>query len=270
MTMHLDSQTIAALLDGTLPPDEARALSAHLDGDCEQCELLLSVQTNVDGLDGLADASIASALPSAAGVGNDLEFARITRALHERRSAPRRFIIPSAVAAALLIAGVAGLAAHQLRAPRADVAAWDGAKGFGARAIPVRLRFLAMGEGGRIEKGISGEPVDAGSSLLFEVEAARAADLALARVSPDGTTEVIWRRRVEGGRTQVEVRGRPAAYPLTGLSGPQRFVLVASESGLDELRAQHAARALAPPGRISGDSPELEGLSLDVVEISVY
>ena len=112
--------------------------------------------------------------------------ARITRALHERRPAPRRFIIPSAVAAALLIAGVAGLVAHQLRAPRADVAAWDGAKGSGARAIPVRLRFLAMGEGGRIEKGISGEPVDAGSSLLFEVEAARAADLALAASLPTG------------------------------------------------------------------------------------
>jgi hypothetical protein len=265
--MHLDSGKIAALLDGSLTPGEARTLADHLDGECEQCEALLSEQIDVYGLDGLADALIATALPPASGGGNDLEFARITRALHERRPAPRRFL-PAAIAASLLVAGVAGMVAHELGAPGAGVAGWDGLKGFAPRAIPVRLRFLELGQDGRIEKGISGEPVDSGSSLLFEVEAARAAHLALARVSPGGT-ELIWHRRVDGGRTQVAVDGRPAAYPLTGLSGVQRFVLVASEANLDDLRVEQAARALAPPAGISVDASELDGLSLDVIELFV-
>lgn len=271
--MHLDSGKIAALLDGTLAPDEARALAAHLDGECEQCEGLLSGQmnvyssVNVSRLDGLADACIAAALPPASGEGNDLEFARITRARHGLRPAPRRFL-PAAIAASLLVAGVAGIVAHQSRAPGADLAGWDGTKGFAPRAIPVRLRFLALGEDGRIEKGVSGEPVGSGSSLLFEVEASRAAHLALARVSPDGT-ELIWHRRVVGGRTQVAVDGKPAAYPLAGLAGTQRFVLVASEGRLDDRRVQQAARALAPPAGISAEAAELDGLSLDVVELFV-
>lgn len=267
--MHLDAKKYAALLDGTLAPDEARALATHLDGECEQCERLLS-GNGADAIDGLADALTATALPPAAGEGNDLEFARITRALHTRRPPARRFLLASAMAASILGVGVAGYLALELRARRAEVAGWDGAKGLTApRAIPIRLRFVELGAGGRLEKGISGEPVDGASSLLFEVEASRAANLVLARVSPDGTSELIWHRRVAGGRTQVGLNGRPAAYPLAGLTGAQRFVLVASEMELDDLRVRQAVRALAPPSRISPDAPELDGLSLDVVEVPV-
>lgn len=266
--MHVDSKRYAALLEGTLPPDEARALSAHLAGECERCEAFLVGLGGADGIDGLADAAIAGSLPPASGEGNDLEFERIARALRRRPSARRR-VVPAAVAASLLLAGLTALVVHGVSAPPAELAVQEGVKGFAARAIPVRLRFLEMAENGHMEKRISGEQVEATSSLLFEVEASRAAHVAIARVSPGGSAELIWLRRVEGGRTQVAVDGGPAAYPLSALRGPQRFVLVASEAQLDEPRLLNAARALAPPGAIRGDAPALDGLSLDVADLLV-
>lgn len=111
--------------------------------------------------------------------------------------------------------------------------------------------------------------MSAASSLIFEVEASRAADLALARVSPGGGAEILWRRRVAAGPTPVTIDGRPAAYPLSEFVGPQRFVLIASEEPLDDARAHGAAAALAPPHGLASDAPELDGLSIDVVDLSV-
>jgi hypothetical protein len=267
--MHLDTQTYTALLDGTLAPNEARALSAHLDGDCEQCESFLASQMNVDALDGALDAAIARELPSDAGAGNDLEFARIARRLRGARPWSRRVIFSSVIAASVLVAGVAGLVAVGARGTHGQRPSWDGTKGLTPRPIPVRLRFLEMAPDRRIEKGISGEAVDAEASLLFEVETARVAFAAIARVAPDGEAELIWRQRIGAGRTQVAVGGKPAAYPLSGLHGPQRFILVASDAPLDDLRVLDAGRALAPPAGIGSEDPALSGLSMDVVELSV-
>lgn len=202
------------------------------------------------------------------GTGNDLEFARILRAVSARERTPRRQVVAGALAASLVIAGVAGLVAGQLR-PTTEPPAWDGAKGLAARPIPVRLRFLEVDADGRMAKGVSGEQVPFTSSLLFEVESARPAVAGIARVSPAGNVEVIWRQRVSAGRTQVTIDGRPAAYPLGVLSGPHRFVLVASQSALDDARLEGAATALAPPKPPSGDAPSLDGLSLDVVDVYV-
>jgi len=273
--MHLEPRTYAALLAGALPPKEARALAEHLAGECEACERFLSEQPGADSLDGLADAAIAAALPPPSAGGNDLEFARIQRALRDGDGRPRRAALPAAVAASLLAAGVAGLLWHHARPPPASDSGWDGAKGAEVRAIPVRLRylrlapFLLLDQGRPLEKGLSGEPVDRSASLLFEVETGRAADVVLARVSPGGGVELLWRQRVPSGRSQVTTDGRPAAYPLAALSGPQRFVLLAADGALDEGRATRAAAALAPPDRIRPDAPALEGLSLDVVEVIV-
>jgi hypothetical protein len=265
--MHLDPERLAALQAGALPPDEECALLAHLEAGCKRCERSLA-QLNVNALDGIADAAIARALPANSGAGNDLEFARILRAVGARPSRPRRQLLAGALAASLVIAGVAGLVAGRLR-PTNEPPAWDGAKGAATRPVPVRLRFLEVDADGRMAKGISGERVRFTSSLLFEVEAVRPAMAGIARVSPAGNVEVIWRRRVAAGRTQVTLDGRPAAYPLAALSGPHRFVLVASEAGLDDARLEGAAATLAPPRPPSGDSPALDGLSLDLIDVFV-
>jgi hypothetical protein len=267
--MHLTQNGYAALLAGTLSPNEARALSAHLYGDCAQCERFLAAQARVDGIDGVTDAAIARAFPAAKGAGNDLEFARISRALDGGRRVSRRRLLSAAVAASIAIAGIGGfLVVGSSRPGELASRDWDGTKGHHARAIPVRLRFLEMGVDGRIEKGISGEQLSASSSLLFQVEASRGACVTLARVSSGGA-ELLWRSRVSAGRTQVSVGGRPAGYPLAKLTGPQRFVLIASDAPLEDSRAREAAAALAPPSAPSADAPALDGLSLDVVDISV-
>jgi hypothetical protein len=267
--MHLDPRTYAALLDGRLPPREARALAEHLAGDCETCERFLAEREETDRLDGPVDAALLEALPPQGTGGNDLEFARIQRGLRSGAGRRRRFLAPAAVAASLLVAGLAGLAWRSLRAPpRADLA-WTGEKGAAPRAIPVRLRFLVVGAGGEVVKGIPGEAIDRGARLLFEVEAARPATVALVRVAPGGAMELLWQRRVQGGATQVTVGERPAAYPLADLSGPQRFVLLASDGELDAPRVRRAASALAPPLAIRSETPELVGLSLDALEVSV-
>ena len=52
-TIHLDEARYRALLAGSLPEEEARALEAHLAADCEVCETFLAAR--VDVLDGLVD-----------------------------------------------------------------------------------------------------------------------------------------------------------------------------------------------------------------------
>ncbi len=266
---HLTARSYRQLVDGSLPTEAARRLSEHLSSDCEICEEVLRTLPGADALDGWVDTALTGLGPGGSARRNDLDFARIERRLREApRRAPR--LRPAAIAAAVLLAGVAGLVltphAPGRRAP-------DGVKGASPAPIPVRLRFLVLsptpGAAPAIEKGVSGEVVAGASSLAFEIEAGRAAEAALVRVPERGAPEVLWRERVQQGRTPVSLDGLPAAYPVADLSGPQRFVLVASEERIEEGRAARAAAALAPPGRVVPDAPGLDGLSLDVVEVIV-
>lgn len=270
---HLTERSYRLLLQGSLPPAEARVLARHLEEACDACEELLASHPAADAVDGRVDEALAALVPAGAR-GYDLEFARIERRLREGRiSAPRRRLaglLPAALAAAVLAAGVAGLVAPRGGSERAG---WDGAKGARPGGIPVRLRFLVLsptpGGAPALEKGVSGQPVRSAASLQFEVESARAAHVALVRVPAQGAPEVFWDDTVGEGRRQVAVDGRPAAYPLADLAGRQRFVLVASDEPLDQDRVARAAAALAPPARLAPDRPGLEGLSLDVVEVEV-
>lgn len=264
---HLSQETYRRLLDGTLPPHEARALAEHLAADCPECEELLAQRTEADALDGRVDRALAAL--AAGEAGNDLEFDRIQRRIAASAAARRR---PSrtwslAAAALVLVASVSILEWADRRA--ATSPGWDGEKGFATRAVPVRLRFLVLDPAGGIEKGVAGEAVHAGARLQFEVELGRAADVALVRVPARGAPEVFLRERLGSGRTTVSVDGRPAAYPLEGLAGPQRFLAIASPEPLDERGVVAAAQALAPPARLSPDAAGLEGLSLDGVEVLV-
>ena len=170
----------------------------------------------------------------------------------------------------MLAAGLAGLIVPRDAPPPP---AWDGEKGASPRPIPVRLRFLVVAPSlagpPTLEKGVPGQAVAAGASLQFEIESARAAHVALLRVAAGAAPEVVWTERVGEGRSPVALEGRPAAYPLAELAGPQRFVLLASDRGLDANRLARAAAALAPPVRVRAELAGLEGLSLDVVEVEV-
>jgi hypothetical protein len=272
--MHLTEVALERLLDGTLAPAEARALADHLERPCEECEAFLASRGQADAADGRVDQALAALAAGAdSSAGNDIEFARIERALHAARPG-RRLARLAALAAVALAVGVAALKVG-LDQTRPGSLVWDGVKGIPSSAVPLRLRFLVAqpGEAGgppRLEKGASGATVPARAGLQFQIEAGRQAHAALVRVSPSGEGEVFWRGSASpGAPLEGTVGGRPAAYPLAGLSGPQRFVLLASPEPLSPDRIAAAARALAPPGRASPGSPDLEGLSFDVVEVTV-
>lgn len=260
---HLDPDAYRGLLAGTLAPARARALAGHLDRGCEACEAFLAALPP-DALDGRVDAALTALAPAGpAEAGSDLELARIRRALAPRRRLGAGRL--AALAAALaLAAGVAFQVAHRRGAERA----WDGVKGAPA-AVAARLRFAVVegGEAGlRLDRGASGMVLPASARLAFRVEAGGPAHLALLRVG-GGEREVIWRGRAErAGALDVSEAGRPAAYPLQGLAGAQRFVLVAGARPLDE--ADLAAAARAVPGPAASALPG-EPLTLDFVEITV-
>lgn len=276
--MHLTSDLLRGLLDQSLLPPEALRLASHLGADCDTCESFLARRPGADPLDGSVDLLLVRlARPGVQGRGNDLEFARIQRRLREapaavRRSAPpprRRPWTGLAVAAAVLVAGLAGYGLG--RAPGrsetpAVAGAWDGEKGVGLRAVPLRLRFLvltpAAGGPPAVEKGLSGQAVSAASSLQFQVELGRPATVLLARGG--GAPEVFFQARLGAGTHLVSVGGQPAAFPLGGLAGRQRFLAAAAEGPLvaaDLPRALAAGSAAAPDGAAP--------VSLDVVEVEV-
>lgn len=271
--MHLSERSYLLLLQGSLPPAEARLLARHLEEGCTFCEEFLASRPAADAVDGLVDEALGALIPAAGDRGNDLELARIERRVREGSAALRRrplAFVPGAIAAAVLAAGLAGLV---LPRGGSDRPARDGEKGAVLRAVPVRLRFLVVSASPHgppaLEKGVSGEAVASAASLQFEVESARASHVALFRVPSAGAPELVWSERVGEGRSTVTVDGRPAVYPLAGLAGPQRFVLLASEERLDRDRIARAAASLAPPARVRADLPPLDGLSLDVVEVEV-
>jgi hypothetical protein len=153
-------------------------------------------------------------------------------------------------------------------APRVGVRrdAWDGVKGAGQGAVPLRLRFLVLRPGAlapEIEKGVSGQEVPAAASLQFELELGRPAWVTLQRAGAGGT-EIFFERHLEAGRTVVMVDGRPAAYPLTSLAGPQRFMALASEGRIDPADAARASSLGAEARR--GEGP---AITVDVIEVQV-
>ena len=270
--MHLTYDALRRLLAGTLRRGDALALADHLDLDCEVCENLLASKAQADAADGLVDGALLALRPFAAGEsGNDLEYARIQRAL--RAAGGRRSL--RYIAAAAAVAAAVGVALWNEPGLRRD--GWDGVKGFApagvARAVPAHLSVVHLtSDGGRwrTEKVAEGDSVPAHGFLAFQVEVGVAADVALACVGRDGKPDVFWASRVEPGRpVQPMTSGRPAGYPLEELSGAQRLVLLASTEPLPPERAAAAARALAPPARVDPQRPELDGISFQVVELSV-
>lgn len=263
--MHLSDDILRKLDAGTLARPEAASLAAHLAAPCEACEAFLASRGRAGALDGAVDrALLGLAPPPATAAGHDLEFARIQRALRPASRA-RRWLPGLAVAAALAVAGLAGLRLARPPSP----AGWDGEKGSAVQAVPLRLRFLvvtpAVGGPPTLERGLSGQDVPASASLQFQLELGRPAHVLLARAGRGGgAPEVFLSTRLPAGRHVVSVDGRPAAYPLAALAGPQRFLALASESPLGPQDAARAA-ALGAAARRDEGPP----ISLDQVEVRV-
>lgn len=265
--MHLDPRTYAGLLAGTLPKEEARALAQHLAGTCERCERFLAERTQADELDGRGDAAIDAAFPLPAVPSDDLAFARIERRLRAGEPRRRHLLAAGAIAASLAVAGVAGLLVGRQASPPIPGASWDGVKGE-ARAPRVRLRFARLDDAGEAIRGQTGEAYGRDAKLVFELELDRAGSVALARVQPGGEPEVLWRRALPAGRAIVGEGGRAAAYPLASLQGTQRFVVVASDAPLTEVRLGQALGAFGAP-RVEAVSRVFPGLSFDGFEVTV-
>lgn len=265
--MHLDPHRLRKLLAGQLERESCRALSEHLLDPCQECEELLAGGDRVGPLDVAADLALARAAPGLPG--NDLEFARIRRAVEARPRASRPWRLAGVAAAAVLVAA-GGLAWLQLRSrPRSD---WEGVKGL-AEPAPVRLRFAvvrpgAPGQAPVVEKGQPGSVVARGASLLFQFDLAQPADVALVRLGPDGQGELVYHQRHEKpGTVDVSLGGRPAAYPLAELSGVQRFVLVAGPEPMSSQQALEAARTLQAGAAVGRGKPA--ALSSDLLEVKV-
>lgn len=264
---HLDLDTYRRLRCGELDPASARAFADHLSRDCEVCEAFLAALPP-DALDGAVDDALSRLAPEATGEGgNDLAWARIRRELSTRsrpRFAAGRW---AAMAAAVALVSLGGYQA--LRVSRAPDTRWDGEKGRSAQVAPARLRFnVVRGAPGapHLELGRSGAVIPPEASLAFRAEASGPAFLTLVRVAgPD--REVVWRGRAGGaGAIDVSEDGRPAAFPLRGLSGTQRFLLIASARPLGEEELPAVSRAgraiVAGPAR----TPET---IIDEVEVNV-
>jgi hypothetical protein len=266
---HLDENTYRLLRSGKLDPAHARRLAEHLDGPCETCEAFLAAQVP-DDLDGSVDTvltQLAPASPSEAG--GDLEFSRIQKAVRGRRPLARATRWVAAAAAVLLVGGVS-LTLLRHRAGRED-AELTGIKGRPAQVIPARLRFAVVDTGRgapELDRGRSGAVVPAGASLAFRVELGRPAYVALLRIG-GSEREVIWKQHVaRPGAVDISENGRPAAYPLQGLAGTQRFALVASERPIAE--DDLAAAAHVATGASAGsDDPRWSLMTLDVVEVTI-
>jgi hypothetical protein len=267
--LHLDLETYRKLTSGELAPARAREIAAHLDGDCSVCEEFLAALPP-DGLDGAVDAALTELAPARPEeAGHDLEYMRIRRAIKAPRSTLSRVTRYVAIAAAFLVVGGAGLVTLQHR--RASEDQWGNGEKGRPQVVPARLRFAvveAQTGAPQLDHGRSGAVVPEGASLAFRVEVGRAAYVALLRVGT-GESEVVWKQHLaRGGAVDVSENGRPAAYPLHGLAGTQRFVLVASEHPIAAEDLGAAARAATGAGA-SREDPRWSVMTLDVVEVTV-
>lgn len=261
---HIDDATIRRLLAGDLRGEDALRVAGHLAGECDVCEAHIAASASAASLDGALDEALLSLATQTGSVeqGNDIEWARIQRQLKPR---PVRRLLAIGIAAAAVAVLAVGVTLQRGRPGGPDE--WTGLKGIQPDRVSARLRFsvsLPGPDAPALERGASGAVVPPEASLFFRIEASGPAQLVLLRLGPDG--EVVWEGRAErAGILDVEIGGRPAAYPLRGLSGRQRFALLAAPS-VDREALDAARRMLIGSGAAGSPGP---AVSLDLVEVTV-
>ena len=273
--MHLTNESLKKLLAGTVSPAEARALGDHLDNPCPRCEALLAGHEGTE-LDALADHSLtALSEPTQEECGNDIEYARIRRAVQAvPAKRARRSWIPGVAAAAALLVAVAGVL---LNLDRARDDRWDGVKGVAqvnGNPVSVRLSAVAVAAGSgsepRLWRVVSGDELPPSAALQLRVELGKPADVVIARVGPEGQVDLFWHERAPAaGAVTVTAGGRPAAYPLEALAGPQVFVVLASHDRLTPERIRGVMSGVLGAGRAVAGGVSPQGVSVDVLSVTV-
>jgi hypothetical protein len=153
---------------------------------------------------------------------------------------------------------------------------WTGIKGATSGAAPLRIRYLvaATTPDAALERGADGGRYARDRALVFRVEAGGGGYLYLVRVSRN-ESERVWPApgrtdaHVDGGAYDFSEGGRPTAYPLRELKGPQRFAAVLAPEPLDQDRLARLARSLPPEMKAVGGAATEEGITVDAIDLVV-
>lgn len=239
---HLTPDAWSRLRAGTLAPDERLELLAHLGDDCEQCDTFVAgVEEPV--LDGAVDAALAS-LSRAPAPGEDRLAAierKVKRAVLPRRRARWGLALVPIAAAALAVWFVPRSGEEELSGQRLK-----------GEATPSLTAVASVVPGAALEPLTARDRWPWTAELFFTYTLTDDAFVYLARVGVDGQVEAFYppkgmlAEREAAGTRPLTLRGTVQAYALSGLSGRQRFVLLAAPEPLEGEALEAALKAGGP------------------------
>jgi len=217
---HLDRNAVQALLRGD--PDAIARYGAHLDTDCEQCELLMMEDDLAPELDGEVDRMLLELAPPAKAPLDQLGFRRLQRTIGAEKRAK---VWPAISAmAAVLVVGAFGVLAMQR-----DTGPDDEAGIKGTRRIAVELQLAMQTEDGELRRVESGETLPAGAGVvLLRYHATEKGTASLVRQIADEAPEILGTFELEPGTHDLASVEGVAGVPLPDTRGKLRLWLVAS------------------------------------------
>ncbi len=242
---HLQRSTLAALLDGTLDPGDARLIRKHLEGDCPHCSALLQESgPDMDTLIRLLEAEEwAPAEPHPdeleaawASISSGLPMSRPSGSARGGAGATRRSWRWPASAVGLLAAAALLLV---LRPAGND----HGLKGGMPSPPSVELRVVAgrQTEGGFQLEGrlTDGDTVLPDRTLLFEMETDKVSARYLFAIEGDGEVTILFPHPgtapelAAAGSARVGRKDSWVALELDDMNGPLTLLGAASSLALD-------------------------------------
>lgn len=250
--IHLTPDRLQALLEGTLPPDDAAALRPHLETDCPTCATALAEAPDLDVLLRLLEATGAPAEAPRdrealwAGIDGRLETAARPATAPSRapRGAQRGVVLRwgPVLVGGVLAAGVL-FAVLRPTPPVDPVRDPGGLKGDVPAPPTVSLAVLAghLDDAGfQLEARLAdGDRVDPSRTLLFEMNADKVGARYLFAVQGDGTVLQLFPPdgavpALEApGPRRVGPEGRWVSLSLHDVPGPVTLVAAASALPLD-------------------------------------
>ncbi len=234
---HLDRNAVQALLRGD--PDAFARYGAHLDTDCEQCDLLMMEEDVAPELDGEVDRALLELSPPAEAPLDQLGFRRLQRTIGAEKRAKLWPAIPAI--AAVLVVGAFGVSAMQRAPGPVDEV---GIKG--TRRIAVELQLAMQTEDGQLRRVESGEALPAGAGVvLLRYHATENGTATLVRQIADEAPEILGTFELKPGTHDLASGEGVAGVPLPDTRGKLRLWLIAvpSTSHAPEMQALKAIEA---------------------------